>query len=68
MQPVIIREYRTRRQYERDANKMARQGYPVQSTTEGHTSKNFPQLILSGELFMPRRRIIGPILVDGANG
>lgn len=51
-------EYRRRHQYERDANKLGRQGWQVVNVQEGRTMEGLTQQIWKGTLFLPRQRLI----------
>jgi hypothetical protein len=53
-----IAEYRDRRAFQRDATQRASVGWRIVSTIDGKTTKTLLGLIVSGELFLSRRRLI----------
>lgn len=48
--PIIIRRYRTDRDYENDASLMARQGYRVQSAAKESPRPGCLRIVLTGGL------------------
>lgn len=57
-QAVMVREYLTSAEYQRDANRLAVEGWRVTETTHGRTTHNIFQLWWRGRLFARRERII----------
>lgn len=55
---VIVKRYKNERQYQRDAQKMARKGYKVMSAVSEIQRSGCLRILLIGVLFPPRPQLI----------
>jgi hypothetical protein len=58
LKPIVIKRYKNEREYQRDAQKMTRRHYRIQSVVSEQQRNGFMRLLLIGFFFPPKAQLI----------